>query len=606
MSVAKPMLEYIETIKVRADIRGSIEAFRRLLKYHKPYLHFFIAILAMAVLRSYFFILEPIYTSQVIDNVINGGQHSLLEPLVLNIFLAVVAFAITDLVIKYLNGYAAQRIIRDIRREYYVSTQSKSFTFFDSNAVGDLVSRATMDTQAIDMFLRTHFSVAAHAVFSIALIIPIMYTVSPIMTLIALLPMPFIFYFNAKLWTNSMLLFRKMQLILGKLGSYVQQDILGMKNIRIFRREGEMDEGFKKIEDTYVDTAIMAGKVQAMYTSAPQAILTLGIVVAYIYGANLYLGSILTIGGIALFARFMMRIAFPLRDFSQTLGTWTNASAGLERIYEIIDRPGDVKNNADARNVTIERGEVEFKDVTFSYVQGQPVLKNISFKARPSEKIAILGATGSGKTSLIYLIPRFYDVDSGNILIDDVDVRSFDSSFLRRQIGLVLQDVYLFSGTIRSNTAFGKPDAPIDEVIAAAKLARIHDFIATLPQGYDALVGERGVTLSGGQRQRLTIARALLTKPKILIFDDSLSFVDAKTEQEIQTALDEATKARTCFIIAQRLSTIKNADKIMVLDNGRIAEFGTHSELMASGNIYRKIYETQFLEKAPEEILQSK
>lgn len=606
MSVAKPMLEYIETIKVRADIRGSIEAFRRLLKYHKRYLHFFIVILALAVLRSYFFILEPIYTSQVIDNVINEGQRSLLEPLVLNIFLAVVAFAITDLVIKYLNGYAAQRIIRDIRREYYVSTQSKSFTFFDSNAVGDLVSRATMDTQAVDMFLRTHFSVAAHAVFSIALIIPIMYTVSPIMTLIALLPMPFIFYFNAKLWTNSMLLFRKMQLILGKLGSYVQQDILGMKNIRIFRREGEMDEGFKKIEDTYVNTAIIVGKVQAMYTSAPQAILTLGIVVAYIYGANLYMGSILTIGGIALYARYMMRIAFPLRDFSQILGTWTNASAGLERIYEIIDWPGDVKNTPDARNVTIERGEVEFKDVTFSYVQGQPVLKNVSFMARPGEKIAILGATGSGKTSMIYLIPRFYDVDSGSILIDGVDVRSFESSFLRRQIGLVLQDVYLFSGTIRSNIAFGKPDAPIDEVIAAAKLARIHDFIATLPQGYDALVGERGVTLSGGQRQRLSIARALLTKPKILILDDSLSFVDAKTEQEIQTALDEAMKGRTCFIIAQRLSTIKNADKIMVLDNGRIVEFGTHSELIASGNIYRKIYETQFLEKATEEILQAR
>ena len=242
--------------------------------------------------------------------------------------------------------------------------------------------------------------------------------------------------------------------------------------------------------------------------------------------------------------------------------------------------------------------------MTFGYVKDRPILKNISFKASPGEKIAILGATGTGKTSLVYLIPRFYDINSGSILIDGIDIRDFNVSFLRKQVGLVLQDVFLFSGTIRSNIAFGRDDASLDEIKAVAKMAKIDDFIETLPDGYETPVGERGITLSGGQKQRLTIARALLTDPKILILDDSLSFVDAKTEQAIQDAIDEALKGRTCFIIAQRLSTIKNADRIMVLDNCEIIEFGTQNELMAKGMVYKKIYETQFLEKTPEEILE--
>jgi ATP-binding cassette subfamily B protein len=296
----------------------------------------------------------------------------------------------------------------------------------------------------------------------------------------------------------------------------------------------------------------------------------------------------------------MMRTAVPLRDFAMFTGALVNAASAAERTFAVMDMPGDVQDGPDARDITIERGEVEFRNVTFGYVKDRPILKNIGFKANSGEKIAILGATGTGKTSLIYLIPRFYDINSGSISIDGVDTRSFKISSLRKQVGLVLQDVFLFSGTIRSNIAFGKDDATIDEVRSAAESARIDDFIETLPEKYDTKVGERGVTLSGGQKQRLTIARALLTNPKILILDDSLSFVDAKTEQAIQAAIDEALKGRTCFIIAQRLSTIKNADRIMVLDNGEIMEFGTHNELMAKGQIYKKIYETQFLERTPE------
>jgi len=301
----------------------------------------------------------------------------------------------------------------------------------------------------------------------------------------------------------------------------------------------------------------------------------------------------------------MMRLTMPIRNLSQLFGSWINTSAALERIREIINAPVEVADESEAKEIPIEKGEVEFRDVNFEYVKDRPILKNINFKVREGEKIAILGATGSGKTTLIYLVPRFYDVTTGSISIDGTDVRHFKLSSLRGQIGLVLQDVFLFSGTLRDNIAFGKPDASMEEVISVAKLARIHDFIESLPEGYSSMVGERGVTLSGGQKQRITIARALIVNPKILILDDSLSFVDAKTEQEIQQAIEEAMKGRTTFIIAQRLSTIKNADRILVLSNGEIAELGTHNELMAKDGIYKRIYETQFLEKAPEEILRA-
>jgi ATP-binding cassette subfamily B protein len=491
-------------------------------------------------------------------------------------------------------------MIRDIRSSYYASLQGKSFKFYDSTAVGDLVSRATMDLQVVEMFLRTWVGVVANAVFSVILVFAVMYSVSPVMSFIAIIPMPFIVYFTAQLWIKTMPLFRKMMLILGRLGAYVQQNILGMKVVRIFQKEDELQNGFERVEGIFVDTAVTAGKIQSIYMPSAPTILTLGMTLVYVYGGNLIAspGAMLTIGGLTLFTRYMMRLSFPLRDLSMLSGVWINASAGLERVYEMMDKPVDVEDTSNAREITIEKGKVEFRNVTFGYVKDRPVLKNVSFTVHPGEKIAILGATGSGKTSITYLIPRFYDVDSGSILIDGNDVRDFKLSSLRRQIGLVLQDVFIFTGTIKDNIAFGKPDASMDEIVQVAKHARIHDFIETLPEGYNTIIGERGVTLSGGQRQRLTIARTLLTNPKILILDDSLSFVDAKTEQEIQEAIEEAVKGRACFIIAQRLSTIKNADKIMVLDNGKVAEFGAHSELMAKDSVYKRIYKTQFYEKA--------
>lgn len=606
MSVAKPILDYVKTIKTESEIFRSTSAFKRIITYHKRYLYLIALILGLTVVASYLFTLEPIYTAQIIDLVITQGKTQYLQGLVLNIVLAVVAFGLVNFVSAYAQGYLSQMISKDLRSDYYSSLQRKSFKFYDVSAVGDLVSRATMDIQTVEAFVRTWIGTLTNAVFVIAIVFTIMYYIDPIMSLIAIAPMPLIFIFTVQLWIKTMPLFRKMLLIMGRLGAYVQQNLIGMKNVRIFRREDEMDQGFRQVEGIFVDTAIDAGKIQSIYMPSGPAILTLGIAMVYLYGGNLIAAplAVLTIGELTLFSRYMMRMSFPLRDLSMLSGTWINASAGLERIYEIMDMPIDVEDSPDAADIAVEKGQVEFKNVTFGYAKDRPVLRNISFKVNPGERIAILGATGSGKTSLVYLIPRFYDVDSGNILIDGKDVRNYELSCLRRQIGLVLQDVFIFTGTIKDNIAFGKPDASNDEIVNAAKLARIHDFVKTLPEEYNTVVGERGVTLSGGQRQRLTIARALLANPKVLILDDALSFVDAKTETEIQEALEAAMKGKTSFIIAQRLSTIKNADKILVLDNGEIIEFGTHKELMAKDTLYRRIYETQFLEKAPLDIVE--
>lgn len=602
MSVEKPLLDYVNSLKPKKSFTESITAFKRLIKYHKKYLLLIAVVIALSFTRSYLFTLEPLYTSLIIDDVIIGGKHEMLTDYIMAILLVGIGFAAVNFFISYLNGLTALYIIRDLRTEYYASLQAKSFSFYDTVAVGDLVSRTTMDLQPVEAFLRTWVSTVFNAVFSIIVFFSVMYSISPSMTLISLIPLPLIFYFTTRLWVETMPLFRVMQLILGRLSSYIQQNIVGMKTVRIFRREKDMVEGFKKAEQVFVKTAINAGRIQSIYMPLPTAILTLSIAMVYVYATYSIFnaGATLTVGSIILFARYMLRLSFPLRELSMLLGNWINASAGLERVFETMDVPKGVEDQPDAEEIAIREGMVEFRNVTFQYANGKPVLKNISFKVNPGERIAILGATGSGKSTLVYLIPRFYDPTSGNILIDGVDIRRVKLSSLRRQIGIVPQDVFLFSGTIRENIAFGKPDASMEEIAEAAELAKIRDFIESLPDGYDTFVGERGVTLSGGQRQRITIARAILTNPKILIMDDSLSFVDSKTEQEIQSAINEVMKGRTTFIIAQRLSTIRNADRIMILDGGEIVEFGTHEELMARNGAYRRIYETQFLGKSLE------
>ena len=422
MSVARPILSYVKNIPTQADIPHTINAFKRLIKYHKRFAGFFALIVILAAVKSYLFTLEPLFTAEIIDQVITQGNYNLLEPLVIDLVFAVGGYALLNYVATYSQAYVAQLIERRIRSDYYTSLQGKPFKFYDSTQVGDLVSRATLDLQQLEQFLNSWTGTVATSIFSVIIMLAIMFPINATMTLVAVVPVVISFYLNSKLFVSTMPLFRKMQLILGRLGSYIQQNILGMKVVRIFRREHELEDGFKQVENIYVNTAIRAGRIQSMYLPSAPTILTLGITIIYLYGGNLIASpnSTLTLGGLFMFATYMLRLAQPLRDVSLLIGMWINASAGLERVIEIIDAPSEVRDSTEAEDIHIRNGLVEFRNVTFGYDKNKPVLRNINFIIEPGERIAILGATGSGKTSLVYLIPRFYDVDSGEILIDDL------------------------------------------------------------------------------------------------------------------------------------------------------------------------------------------
>jgi ATP-binding cassette subfamily B multidrug efflux pump len=561
--------------------------------------------LVLIELAAYAGALEPLYTQQIIDAVIVYHQYDQLNALVLLLIATVVGISLFTLVQQYIQAYVGQHVMATIRRGLMENLQRKSFAFYDRNAVGQIVSRMTVDVETIGRLLGSLFENVATVVLGIATSFLIMYSIHPTMAVLALAPMPVIFIFTLRFSSKMFPLMRTQQEILGVMDVDVQQNIFGMKVVRSFRQEDRAVASFERLGGQYLRNGILSGKLRAENMPLLAFTMTTGVAAIYLYGGSLILApaAALTIGQLYMFTRYMTRLILPLRQLSVTISLYTNAMAGAERIFGIMDEAPDVQDAAAASPLPPVRGEVQFDHVSFAYLPGKPVLEDVTFTAAPGEVIAILGATGSGKSTLIYLIPRFYDVTGGRVLIDGRDVRDVTLHSLRWQVGVVLQEVILFTGTIRDNLTFGKPDATQDEVEAAAKLAKAHDFITAFPQGYNTLVGERGITLSGGQKQRVAIARTLLTDPRILILDDSLSFVDAKTEQDIQQALKAVMQGRTTFVIAQRLSTIKNAHRILVLDNGRIAEVGTHEELMALHRIYRQIYETQFealLDEPPE------
>jgi ATP-binding cassette subfamily B protein len=569
---------------------------KRLMSYLKPYWYLVVISLSLAELAAYLGALEPIFTQQIIDTAIEGQQYEQLSPLLLSLILSVIGVGVSNAFDHYIEAYIGQNVMANIRRSLLESLQKKSFSFYDRNKVGQLVSRMTMDVEATGRLLGMWIEHIASTIMAIATSVFLMYSINSSMMLIALAPMPLIFLFTWRFASKMMPLMREQQEILGTIGVKIQQNIFGMKVIRSFQGEDRAVESFKEVEGKYLKNGIYAGRLRSQNMPLGGFVLTMAVVAVYVYGANLLLmpTSMLTVGQLYMFSRYVTRLTMPSRTLSMMVTQFSNAKAGAERIFEIMDEEPEVKNKADAVSLPQAEGEVKFELVSFEYIPNKPAIEDINFVAKPGEVIAILGATGSGKSTLIYMIPRFYDATKGKVLIDGIDVRDITLKSLRQQVGVVLQEVYLFTGTVRDNISFGKPDATQEEIENAARLAKAHDFIMSFPQGYDTKVGERGITLSGGQKQRIAIARTLITNPKILILDDSLSFVDAKTEQEIQQALKAVMKGRTTFVIAQRLSTIKNANRIMILENGRIAEIGTHDELVALNGIYKRIYETQF------------
>jgi ATP-binding cassette subfamily B protein len=391
-------------------------------------------------------------------------------------------------------------------------------------------------------------------------------------------------------------LFAQIQIRLSKLNTILQENLAGIKVVKAFARERHEQQRFDAATDDLFAQQLRVARTFSFLFPVVFLIMTLGQAALLYFSGQQIIAGDLTIGDYQKFSLYTLYVFFPLGQLGFIISLMAQAAASATRIFEILDAKSDVTNKPDAIELPPIQGQVEFKNVTFRYFgSGDPVLNDVSFETQPGQMIALLGGTGSGKTTIINLIPRFYDTSEGAALIDGHDVRDVTLDSLRSQIGIVLQETNLFSGTIRDNIAFGRPEASDDDVIAAARAAAAHDFIMSFPEGYDTPVGERGTTLSGGQKQRIAIARALLLNPRLLILDDSTSSVDLQTEAHIQKALDELMKGRTSFVIAQRITTVLNADLILVLDKGQIVASGRHADLMEDSPLYAEIYNSQLV-----------
>ncbi|HEX5414577.1 MAG TPA: ABC transporter ATP-binding protein [Chloroflexota bacterium] len=520
--------------------------------------------------------------------------------------LAIALFAAMRAVFAFGQGYNSERLSQtvayDFRNEHFAKIQRLSFSYHDRNQTGQLMIRATDDVEKVRMFLGQGLVMTLQAIVLLVVTLIILWETNHALTLVILpiLPVAFLSFFGFGMIAQP--LFIQVQRRIGALNTVLQENLAGLKVVRAFAREPREEARFARAADDLVEQQLKVAQTFSFLFPIIFLISNLGQAVVLYFGGRQIVDGTLTLGEWQKFSLYLAYVFFPIGQLGFIINLMAQASASAQRIFEILDTRNDIENRPGAQPLADVVGRVVFEDVTFRYFKGgDPVLNKVSFTAEPGQTVALLGATGSGKTTIINLIPRFYDVSEGAATIDGVDVRDVTIESLRSQIGIVLQETTLFTGTIRDNIAYGRPDATMDEVIAASKAAAAHDFIADFPDGYETPVGERGSTLSGGQKQRVAIARALLLNPKILILDDSTSSVDLATEYRIQKALDRLMKGRTSFVIAQRISTVLNADQILVLEKGRIVARGKHEELLENSEIYAEIYNSQLVGDATPE-----
>ena len=512
----------------------------------------------------------------------------------------IIVFASVRGLFAFLQAYWAEKnsqsVAYDFRNELYSKIQTLSFSYHDRNQTGQLMIRATDDVEKVRLFIGQGLLQLVGAVILLTGTIIILFSTNATLAWTAMPILPVALVLFMIFGTVSQPLFAKVQQKLSTLNTILQENLAGVKVIKAFTREKEQQAKFRTAADDTMNQAISVARLFTFLFPLVFMIANLGqAAIMYVGGKQIVLG-LLSLGEWQEFSLYLIYLFFPIAQFGFIITQLGQASASAERVFEILDARNDITDRPDAITLPDVTGTVKFEDVTFRYFGGgEPVLRNVSFTAEPGQTIALLGATGSGKTTIINLLPRFYDPSEGRITIDGHDLRDVKLESLRSKIGIVLQETTLFSGTIRENIAFGKPDASQEEIEAAAKAAQAHDFILSFPDKYDTHVGERGTTLSGGQKQRVAIARALLLNPRILILDDSTSSVDLNTEAQLQKALDVLMKGRTSFVIAQRISTVMNADKILVLEKGEIVAEGKHQDLMEDSPIYAEIYNSQIV-----------
>jgi ABC-type multidrug transport system fused ATPase/permease subunit len=542
----------------------------------------------------------PKLVQRVIDDGIVPGDQSYI---LLGSLLVIGATAIQagfTYVRSYLFQALAERVATDVRGQLYEHLLTMSFSFFDTSQSGQLMSRATEDVNAIRRFLMFSLRMAIYSGSMLIVITILLFREHVTLAALSLGLMPFLGFTAIYFSTRVRPMFARIQQQFGVMSSNLQENLAGTRVVRVFAREDDEIRKFEGSLETLYDRQMDAIRYYSFFFPFMHLISSISILVILWYGGRQVLNGSLSVGTLVAFNLYLSLLAMPVRQLGWIMNSVARAIASGERIFEIMDSRPQIRDAKDAVDLVDPRGEVRFENVTFTYPHaGKPALRDINIVASPNEVVGLIGATGSGKSTVTALISRFYDVSSGAVTIDGIDVRRIRLASLRKNVGVVMQETFLFSTTIRDNIAFGNPDATDEEIMAAARIARAHDFILAMPEGYETKLGERGVSLSGGQRQRIAIARAICSNPRVLILDDATSSVDTETEYEIQLALKAARQGRTTFVIAQRVSTLKDANEILVMDDGAIVERGTHEQLVALGGTYARLYELQL--KAQEE-----
>lgn len=576
---------------------------KRYLQFVKPYKYRIFATIIVGIIKFGIPMLIPLLIKYAIDGVINNHAlttdekvHHLTIAIGIALFIFVIVRPPIEFIRQYLAQWTSNKILYDIRKKLYNHLQALSARFYANNQVGQVISRVINDVEQTKDFILTGLMNIWLDCITIIIALSIMFFLDVKLTLAALFIFPFyiltVYFFFGRLRKLT----RERSQALAEVQGFLHERVQGISVVKSFAIEDNEAKNFDKKNTNFLTRALKHTRWNAYSFAAINTVTDIGPIIVIGVGAYLAISGSITVGTLAAFVGYLELLFGPLRRLVASFTTLTQSFASMDRVFQLIDEDYDIKNGVGAQPIEIKQGRIDIDHVSFQYNDNEaPILKDINLSIEKGETVAFVGMSGGGKSTLINLIPRFYDVTSGQILIDGHNIKDFLTGSLRNQIGLVQQDNILFSDTVKENILLGRPTATDEEVVEAAKMANAHDFIMNLPQGYDTEVGERGVKLSGGQKQRLSIARIFLNNPPILILDEATSALDLESESIIQEALDVLSKDRTTLIVAHRLSTITHADKIVVIENGHIVETGTHRELMSKQGAYEHLYSIQNL-----------